>query len=68
MSNLGLYQWFTTAAKKMGGPGKFIGIFIGGGALVGSAIGSVVTNKIETLRIRKTENSGEIFCDQRCRK
>ncbi len=45
MNNLGLYQWFTTTAKKVGGPGKLIGMFIGGGMLVGSAIGSVITNK-----------------------
>lgn len=31
MSNLGLYQWFTITAKKVGGPVKLLGMFIGGG-------------------------------------
>lgn len=31
MSNLGLYKWFTTTAKKVGGAGNLIGIFIGSG-------------------------------------
>ena len=31
MSNLGLYQWFATTAKKVGGPANLIGIFISGG-------------------------------------
>lgn len=53
MSNLGLYQWFTTTAKKVGGPGKLIGMFIGGGALVGSAIGSVVTNKYRDIKEKR---------------
>lgn len=53
MSNLGLYQWFTTAGKKVGGPGKLIGMFIGGGALVGGMIGSIVTNKYRDIKEKK---------------
>ena len=50
MSNLGLYQWFTTTAKKVGGPAKLIGMFISGGAIVGGALGSVITNKYRDMK------------------
>lgn len=53
MSNLGLYQWLTTTGKKVGGPGKLIGMFIGGGALVGGMIGSIVTNKYRDIKEKK---------------
>lgn len=37
MSNLGLYQWFTTTAKKVGGPLKLLSlIFFGGYAVIRS--------------------------------
>lgn len=48
MSNLGLYQWFATTAKKVGGPAKLIGMFISGGAM-----GSVITNKYRDLKDKK---------------
>lgn len=53
MSNLGLYQWFTTAAKKVGGPAKLIGMFISGGAIIGGAVGSVITNKYRDIKDKK---------------
>ena len=53
MSNLGLYQWFTTTAKKVGGPAKLIGMFISGGAIVGGAVGSVLTNKYRDIKDKK---------------
>lgn len=53
MSNLGLYQWFTTTAKKVGGPAKLIGMFISGGAIVGGALGSVITNKYRDMKDKK---------------
>lgn len=53
MSNLGLYQWFTTTAKKVGGPAKLIGMFISGGAIVGGAVGSVITNKYRDMKDKK---------------
>lgn len=53
MSNLGLYQWFTTTGKKVGGPGRLIGMFIGGGALVCGMIGSIVTNKYRDIKEKK---------------
>lgn len=31
MSNLGMYQWFTTTAKKVGGPEKLILLIAAGG-------------------------------------
>ena len=36
---MGLYQWFATTAKKVGGPAKLIGMFISGGAIIGGAVG-----------------------------
>ena len=36
MSNLGWYQWITTASKKVGGPLQLLGIVAGGGAIAGS--------------------------------
>lgn len=53
MSNLGLYQWFTTNAKKVGGPANLIGMFVAGGAAVGSIVGSVVTNKYRDIKDKK---------------
>lgn len=53
MSNLGVYQWFTTTGKKVGGPEKLIGMFIVGGALAGSAIGSIVTNKYRDVKEKR---------------
>lgn len=53
MSNLGLYQWFTTTAKKVGGPAKLIGMFISGGAIIGDAVGSVITNKYRDIKDKK---------------
>lgn len=57
MSNLGLYQCFTTTAKKVGGPAKLLGMFISGGAIVGGAVGSVITNKYRDIKDRKKLNS-----------
>jgi len=34
MSNLGLYQWITTASKKVGGPDKLLIMVAGGGYAV----------------------------------
>lgn len=53
MSNLGLYQWFTTTAKKVSGPAKLIGMFISGGAIIGGAVGSVITNKYRDIKDKK---------------
>ena len=53
MSNLGLYQWFTTTSKKVGGPATLIGMFISGGAIIGCAVGSVITNKYRDIKDKK---------------
>lgn len=53
MSDLGLYQWFATTAKKVGGPANLIGIFISGGVFVGSVMGSVITNKYRDIKDKK---------------
>ncbi len=50
MSNLGAYQWLTTAAKKVGGPKIFVGIIAGTGAVAGVTIykgGEIVVRKIK---------------------
>ena len=53
MSNLGLYQWFTTTAKKVGGPARLIGMFISGSAIIGGTVGSVITNKYRDIKDKK---------------
>lgn len=50
MSNLGAYQWLTTAAKKVGGPKNLVGIIAGTGAVAGVAVykgGEIVVKKIK---------------------
>lgn len=60
MSNLGTYQWITTAAKKMGGPTKFLA----GVALCGYAVlrfgEKVVVTVIKKARVTRNdvENDG----------
>lgn len=56
MSNLGLYKWFTTTAKKVGGAGNLIGIFIGSGVVVGGIVGSAVTNAYRNIMDQKMLN------------
>lgn len=49
MSNLGWYQKITTASKAVGGPKNLIGLLIGGGITVGTAIGTggtLLTQKV----------------------
>lgn len=53
MGNLGLYQWFTTTGKKVGGPKRLIEIFIGGGIIIGSAAGCFITNKYRDIKEKK---------------
>lgn len=50
MSNLGAYQWLTSAAKKVGGPKNLVGIIAGTGAVAGVAVykgGEIVVKKIK---------------------
>ena len=53
MSNLGWYQWMTSTSKKVGGPLRFMGILIGGGIVVGSAVGSTGTELIHRAKRKK---------------
>lgn len=56
MSNLGLYQWMTTTAKKVGGPKNFLLITAGCGAAiykVGEEILKKTRRKIKTLKNQK---------------
>lgn len=49
MSNLGLYQKLTTVSKAVGGPKKLVGLLVGGGVVVGTAIGTggtLLTQKV----------------------
>lgn len=57
MSNLGAYQWLTSAAKKVGGPKNLVGIIAGTGAVAGVAVykgGEIVVKKIKK-KINKEE-------------
>lgn len=46
MSNLGWYQWITTASKKVGGPLNFLAIIGGSCLAVGVTVGSVITGTL----------------------
>ena len=53
MSNLGWYQWITTASKKVGGPLNLLAIIGGGCLAVGGTVGSVITNKYRDIKDKK---------------
>lgn len=59
MSNLGLYQWFTSTGKKVGGAGNLIALIAAGGAVVGVTAykgGEIVVKKIKASIKRNKEN------------
>ena len=53
MSNLGWYQWITTASKKVGGPLNLLAIIGGSCLAVGGTVGSVITNKYRDIKDKK---------------
>ncbi len=53
-SNLGMYQWITTASKKVHGPGKLIALLVGGGAIIGAG-GVKAKQKISSSRNKKKQ-------------
>lgn len=53
MSNLGQYQWLTTASKKVGGPLNLLAIIGGGCLAVGGIVGSVIANKYRDIKDKK---------------
>lgn len=53
MSNLGWYQWITTASKKVGGPLNLLAIIGGSCLAVGGTVGSVITNKYIDIKDKK---------------
>ena len=53
MSNLGQYQWLTTASKKVGGPLNLLAIIGGGCLAVGGTVGSVIANKYRDIKEKK---------------
>ena len=57
MSNLGWYQWITTASKKVGGPLNLLAIIGGSCLAVGGTVGSVITNKYRDIKDKKELNS-----------
>ena len=52
MSNLGAYQWLTTAAKKVGGPKNLVLIIAGTGAVVYKG-SEIVVKKTVKIRIHQ---------------
>lgn len=57
MSNLGVYQWITTASKKVGGPIKLLVITAAGGYAVirlAEAGGKIVYKKVKSRLDKKT--------------
>ena len=53
MSNLGWYQWITTASKKVGGPLNLLAIIGGSCLTIGGTVGSVITNKYRDIKDKK---------------
>lgn len=53
MSNLGWYQWITTASKKVGGPLNLLAIIGGSCLAVGGTVGSMITNKYRDIKEKK---------------
>lgn len=62
MSNLGWYQWITTASKKVGGPLNLLAIIGGSCLAVGGTVGSMITNKYRDIKssLRNTPVCGQI--------
>ena len=50
MSNLGAYQWLTTAAKKVGGPKNLVLIIAGTGAVVYKGSEIVVKKTVKEIK------------------
>lgn len=61
MSNLGWYQWITTASKKVGGPLNLLAIIGGGCLAVGGTVGSVITNKYRDIKDKKELKTLETY-------
>lgn len=68
MSNLGWYQKITTLSKAVGGPKNLIGLLIGGGIAVGTALGTggtLLTQKVIKIKKKSKDISylenGKIF-------
>ena len=61
MSNLGWYQFFTTVAKKVGGPKNLLAIVFGGGALFGGGVavgGTAIKKQISSELEKKRQKEG----------
>ena len=50
MSNLGWYQWITTASKKVGGSLNLLAIIGGSCLAVGGTVGSVILKQLKKKR------------------
>ena len=50
MSNLGWYQWITTASKKVGGSLNLLAIIGGSCLAVGGTVGSVILTQLNKKR------------------
>lgn len=59
MSNLGMYQWFTTTAKKVGGPKVLIGLLLSAGYVSGKII-EIGGKRVFRLVKRKKVNNDEM--------
>ncbi len=59
-SNLGLYQWITTASKKVGGPGALIALIAGGGVAIG-VVGTKAKQKISSKRKKKKQATDAVI-------
>ena len=53
MGNLGWYQLLTTAAKAVGGPKRLVGLFVAGGAVVGTGCTLLTQKVIKRVTVHK---------------
>ena len=64
MSNLGWYQIMTTTAKRVGGPIRFMGLLVGGGATVGvglsAGVGAIMKIVAKELDKKKREEAAAV--------
>ena len=55
MSNLGGYQWLTTAAKKVGGPKNLVLMIVGAGAVFYKGVEVAVKRTVKAIKQRKNK-------------
>lgn len=61
MGNLGLYQWMTRTAKKVGGPGNFLVLIGVAGAITERGVEIFIKKVVKKIKARNVSNFKEKF-------